>query len=51
MKTKYQLLINQRESVHLKHCNDFKAFIKYLSNREDVYENISEYSPNKKAKH
>ena len=27
--TKYQFLINKRESTGLKHCNDCKAFIEY----------------------
>ena len=31
----YQLLINKRESVGLKHCNDPKDFIEYSSDMYD----------------
>ena len=37
---KYQLLINKREGVGLKHCNDLKAFIEYSNTIDDIYENI-----------
>ena len=47
---KYQLLINKRESIGSKYLNDSKAFIKYLNDIEDIYENIEEYIPNKKQK-
>ena len=47
---KYQLLINERENTRLTHLNDFKAFIEYSKNMDDIYKNIEEYNPNKKAK-
>ena len=37
---KHQLLINKRESTELKHLNDSKAFIKYLSYMVDVYKTL-----------
>ena len=30
--------------------NDSKAFIEYLNDTDDIYENIKEYNPNKKNK-
>ena len=48
MKQKYQLLMNKRESTDIKYLNDFKAFIKYSNDMNDIYKNIEEYSPNKK---
>ena len=47
---KYQLLINKREGVGLKHCNDLKAFIEYSNTIDDIYENIEEYNRNKERK-
>ena len=47
---KYKLLVNIRESVGLKHCNDSKAFIEYSNDMDDTYEIIDECSPNKKRK-
>ena len=47
---KYQLLINERENTRLTHLNDFKAFIEYSKNMDDIYKNIEEYNPNKKSK-
>ena len=41
---KYQILIDKRESVGLKHFNDPKAFIKYSNDMQDVYKNINEYN-------
>ena len=41
-KEKYKLLNNKRESTGLKHFNDSKAFIKYLSDMDDIYDNIEE---------
>ena len=35
--TKYQFLINKRESTGLKHFNDFKAFIEYSNDMHYVY--------------
>ena len=37
---KYQFLMNKRESTDLKHFNDFKAFIEYSSDKDDIYKNI-----------
>ena len=34
---KYQILIDKRESVGLKHFNDPKAFIEYSDDMQDVY--------------
>ena len=47
---KYQLLINKREGLGLKHCNDLKAFIEYSNTIDDIYENIEEYNLNKERK-
>ena len=41
--SKYQYLINKRESVGINHFNDPKAFIKYSNDMHDVYKNIDEY--------
>ena len=43
-------MINYCQGVDLKHCNGSKAFVEYSNNRDDVYENISEYNPSKKHK-
>ena len=48
---KYQFLINKGESTGLKHFNDSKAFIEYSNYKDDIYNNIEEYSPNKKQKY
>ena len=48
--TKYPLLINKREVVCLKHCNNSKAFTEYFNDMYDIYENIEEYNPNKDRK-
>ena len=47
---KYQFLINKRKSTALKQFNDFKAFIVYSNDMDDIYKNIKEYNPNKKRK-
>ena len=47
---KYQLLINKRKSTDLKYLNDSEAFIEYSNDVDDIYNNIEEYSPNKKGK-
>ena len=47
---KYLFLINKREKLVLKHCNDLKAFIEYSNNMQDVYKNIEEHNPGKKHK-
>ena len=49
-KTKYQLLINKRESTWLKNLNDTKAFTEYSNDMGDIYKNIEEKNPNKKRK-
>ena len=48
--TKYQFLIKKIESTGLKHFNDPKAFIEYLNDIQDVYNNINHYIPNKENK-
>ena len=45
--SKYQLLINKRKSIGLKHFNDHKAFIAYSNDMQDVYKNIDEYDIDK----
>ena len=45
-----QLLNNKRESTGLKDFNDFKAFIEYLNNMNNIYKKIEENNPNKKHK-
>ena len=47
---KYQYLIKKREKVGLDHFDDPKAFIEYLNDMQDVYENIEDYNPGKKRK-
>ena len=46
---KYQILIDKRESVGLKHFIDLKAFTEYSNDMQDVYRNIDEYNPGKKT--
>ena len=41
---------NCNEDVGTKHLNDFKGFISYSNNVDDIYKNIEEYYPNKKCK-
>ena len=48
--TKYQFLINKRESTGLKHFNDPKAFIEYSNDMQDVYKDIYEYNIDNKPK-
>ena len=36
-KAKYQYLIKNWESRRLKHLNDFKAFIDYFNDMDDIY--------------
>ena len=48
--SKYQYLINKRESVGLKHFNDPKAFIEYSNDMHDIYKNINYYNPDKENK-
>ena len=47
---KYQLLINKRESIGLKHFNDPKAFTEYSNDMQHVYKNIEEYNADKERK-
>ena len=47
---KYQLLISKKENAGLKHFNDWKAFIEYLNDMNDISVNIEEYNPDKKWK-
>ena len=47
---KYQYLINNRESVGLKHFNDPKAFIEYSNDMHDVYKKIDSYNHDKENK-
>ena len=46
----YQFLINNRENTGLKHFNNFKAFIEYSNDVDDIYKNLEEYNPIKKRK-
>ena len=48
--TKYQFLINKRESTDSKHFSDSKAFIEYSNNMDDISKNIEEYNLNEKQK-
>ena len=43
---KYQLLINKRERTGLKYLYDFKAFIEYSNDMDDIYQNTEESNPN-----
>ena len=42
---KYKFLINKGKSAGLKHFNDFKAFIEYSYDIDDIYKIIEEYNP------
>ena len=46
---KYTFLINKRESTGLKHFIDFKTFVHYSNDVNDIYINIEKYNPNKKT--
>ena len=48
--TKYQYLINKRESAGINHFNNPKAFIEYSNNMYHVYKNIDKYNPGKENK-
>ena len=48
--SKYQYLINKRESVGINHFNNPKAFIEYSNDTHDVYKNIDDYNPDKENK-
>ena len=43
-KSKYQFLINKRESIGLKRFNYPKAFIEYSNDMQDIYKNIDKYN-------
>ena len=45
---KYRFLIDKRDSTGFKHFNDFKAFIEYFNDMDDIYKNIEECNPNNK---
>ena len=47
---KYEFLINRREDAGTKHFNDPNAFIECSNTTDDVFENIDDYSPNRKRK-
>ena len=47
---KYQYLINKREQVGIKNLNDPRAFIEYLSDMNDVLEDINNYNKNRNKK-
>ena len=47
---KSQLQISKHENAGLKHCSDFKAFIEYSNDIDDICKNIKEYYPNEKRK-
>ena len=48
--SKYQYLINKRESVGINHFKDPKAFIDYSNDMHDVYKNIDDYNIDKEDK-
>ena len=48
--SKYQFLINKRESTGLKYFNDRKPFIEYSNDMQNVYKNIGEYNADKERK-
>ena len=49
-KAKYQLLINIREFLGSRYCDDSKAFIEYSNDMDNINKNIEEYNPSKKRK-
>ena len=48
--SKYQYLINKRESAGINHFNNPKAFIDYSNDMDDVYKNIDDYNHDKENK-
>ena len=48
--SKYELFIKKRKDVGIKHFNDLNAFIECSNTMDDVYENIDDYSLNRKRK-
>ena len=49
-KSKYQLLINEREEVEIKQLKNPKAFNDYSQKIDDVYENMEDYTPTKEKR-
>ena len=47
---KYRFLLKKREDVGIKHLNDPKPFIEYSAFMDAVYNNITDYNPNRKRK-
>ena len=47
---KYQFLIKKQESAGLKHLNDSKVSIEYLSDTDDIYINTEEHNTTNKRK-
>ena len=47
---KYQFLISKRESIGLKHFNEFKALIEYSNDMQGVQKQIDEQNPGKQRK-
>ena len=45
---KYQLSISNLKGIDLKHFNDFKDFIEYSKDIQDVYINFEGCNPNRK---
>ena len=39
---KHQLLTNKRERTNLKYLTDYKAFIEYSNDMDDIYKNFEE---------
>ena len=48
--SKYQFLINKRESTGIKHFTEPKAFTEHSNIMHDVYKNIDDYNPDKENK-
>ena len=48
--SKYQYLLNKRESVGINHFSDPKAFTDYSNDMNGVYKNIDDYNPDKENK-
>ena len=47
---KYEYLINKREQAGIKNLNDPHAFIEYLSDMNDVLDDINNYNKNRDKK-
>ena len=41
-KAKHRLLINNHNSVYLKHCDDPKSFVEYTNGMNDIYKKIED---------